>query len=50
MATVTVVNVRTGERGRKKKWRDVPFEVPQLTPDDITRYATMQIALGVAAI
>lgn len=44
-----VLNVRTGACAYKLKWRDMPFQVPQLTPNEIQRYADMDLSRRLAA-
>lgn len=48
-ASVTVLSTRTGDRARKQKWRDMPFEVPELTSNDIKCYADMDLSRRLAA-
>ncbi len=38
---LTIVNVQTCERKRKRKWKDVPFGVAPLSDEDIHCYSQM---------
>lgn len=50
LAAVTVKCVRTGECSHFDKWCDAPFEVPELSTEDISRYIDMQLVHDVDSI